>query len=430
MSSFSSFAFVSDVDSNPGESDWSHIDRAASPLHSDGMRFEQPHDINSDAVESTPAATASWSCVHDHPHAIDANDFDIHSMNSVASVASVASGATVDTIKANFVFGDYTFTKRAPSSAGHAHASSANQWMWLRTNKRGLRSRRRRRQQQKARDARMHHNSLCVIDENGAMMMENSDGEHEQEQPPSILDIKDLNRFINESVDIDDDLASAISFCNQLCEDGVLRVRQTQQIDLHDIPLIAVKLREILFRKLVLFHNDDSDGSDRNNADAVLTSAQKSALRRHIWLKLQWNARVFLCPFASFDNFLALYNVHASVKCNEFLAVLDEESFAILNKPEWVRVVLFKSYIAKIQRLKTEQRREIELKHWQQMNEMRSLLMMACREDDGDNLRRFQQQQMSLILGSEEYTAKDADDTESIAAFEALEREIDLDLQS
>lgn len=220
-------------------------------------------------------------------------------------------------------------------------------------------STRRRRRSSKARRRRnrVRSSSLCVIDEDGEVAKDPQDSE-EQRESKTVMDVKDLEHFVEDYMrQMSADICDVIRVCDGIAVSGTLRV-QGMEIELHELQISSI--RDELFRRLVLLRAVDID------------EAQKCTMRRGYWLRLSWAARAYLCPFGSFEKFRDLYAVHSSVTAQEFLSVFDAESFALLEKSEWIRVVLFKAYIAK------KRRRAVETHDFTDIEEMQSLYHRSC----------------------------------------------------
>merc|ERR1711933_508899 len=149
---------------------------------------------------------------------------------------------------------------------------------------------------------------------------------------------------------------------------------------LSEMPLLGLKLRDRIFRRLVLL----KDVKDEN---------EQKQLRRQYWLKLNRSSRIFLTPFGTFDVFCNLYGVDKSVTPNEFLCVLDEESFHLLEYPEWTRKVLLKSYIAKVQNERMKQR-EIECGNYRTSAE--AFFHFCDLNNEDVNMQQFRNEQLSV----------------------------------
>ena len=139
-------------------------------------------------------------------------------------------------------------------------------------------------------------------------------------------------------------------------------------------------------------------------------------------MKLSWNSRRYLCPMGSFDEFRDLYGVHKSVSFGEFLTVYDEESFELLSKPEWIRVVLFKSYIA------GKNREAMQTQNYAEINQIRSLYHRSMYHSQvmhtGD-FNRVQQRVFSYITDEVQSRNEwDSEWAEHDAREECLEREL------
>eukprot|EP01084_Bolivina_argentea_P162690 283093_1 len=331
-----------------------------------------------------------WSSINDH-------NFDIQSLNTTTSIQSI------DTVK-HFIFGDYKFNK-----TGEKCNNSSSKWVWT-GSRRKLKHRRKKNRLE---------SSLCMIDENGEMEPEsiNTKTVTETAENKTVINVRDLNHFINDTIQINDNITNIINLCNKICKTGMLNINN-MDIELHQIPLIGLKLRDIFFRKLVLLNEKKCD-------DMVDNINDKYMFRREYWLRLSWYSRVYLTPFGSFEEFRDLYNVDKSVSSMEFFSVIDKESFDILMKPEWIRICLFSEYVMKIKNMNMINRMEIER---EKMEEIRTLCNIGNFNDEMINIQRFRHKQLSFIM-SDCYSRYDTEFDDSFQAFDALERDMKMKLR-
>jgi len=290
-------------------------------------------------------------------------------------------------ITKHFVFSDFDFCRKKSQNIDTKNKVQ-RKWYWINAINGGKRKKRRRKQRMEM--------SLCVIDENGEI--EENEGENK-----TVLNVRDLNDFINDHIKINDNISEVASLCNDVALNGTLNVNN-REIELQEMPLLSLKLREIFFRKLVLLSQDFEN---------------KYILRRQYWLRLNFKARLYLIPFGSFEDFRDLYHLNDSVKANEILSVIDKESFDILEKAEWLRAVMFKSYIEKIRRLDYVQRTEIETERKREINEI-----IFC--GNFNDIQRFRNEQLSLNT----YSCHGSESTHFHSEFDAMEREIEKQIHS
>jgi len=106
-----------------------------------------------------------------------------------------------------------------------------------------------------------------------------------------------------------------------------------KRLVLYDLPFVAERLREIFFQCIISL------------SSSSLTPSENTEIRRKNWCGLTYDAKLLVTPLGALETYRNLFAVHPSVTISELLSVKNLNSFHILEKSEWVRVVEFGEHL-------------------------------------------------------------------------------------